>query len=158
MDYERTINEEYHRTGVLKCRWCSIVLSSGKVVRDGLFESWYPDGTPEIRGYYSWGAQVGLWREWWPNGKLREQGEYVEGAKTGAWLRTDSSGTLLEAILYRRGIDVLTASVRSSGDSGKVSELGATSGMNQALFIVLDADGLVKQSFVKDEGPDCGAD
>jgi antitoxin component YwqK of YwqJK toxin-antitoxin module len=54
--------------GRAKERWQERTVGSNRVVRDGKYEAFYPDGARQSVGLYSNGDSLGLWQEWYMNG------------------------------------------------------------------------------------------
>lgn len=60
--------------------------------RDGLWESFYSDGTKWSVGEYTNGVENGEKKVWYPNGKIRYNGEVKEGKPVGRWYFWDEEG------------------------------------------------------------------
>ena len=62
---------------------------------EGVWVSWYDNGTKNSQGPYENGQWQGLYRVWYPNGTLHYTGEYDKGVRVGVWKFYDSTGTLI---------------------------------------------------------------
>ena len=84
-----------YETGGLHFRYTQRISADGSEwLRDGLFEEYYQNGSPAVRGFYRNGAESGRWKEYHENGRLAAEGYYAEGQKTGTWQYYDEQGRL----------------------------------------------------------------
>jgi antitoxin component YwqK of YwqJK toxin-antitoxin module len=60
--------------------------------RNGLWESFYIDGTKWSIGEYNYGVESGEKKVWYPNGKMRYRGEIKDGKPVGKWSFWDKEG------------------------------------------------------------------
>ena len=59
-------------------RWHERTVGPNRVIRDGAFESFYPDGAQQTVGEYSGGDSVGRWQELYLNGGMKYEKSYSE--------------------------------------------------------------------------------
>lgn len=147
MDQPET-RREYHTNGILKCRWQIYAKPDGGMVRHGLYESWFPDGSRESKGNFENGLLQGTWNEWWPDGFLRTTGEYISGEKHGLWVSYGHAGKSLELTLFRAGISVFSAGARLDAHGNGFSEIEATHGgaCGCRMLASLESNGHIKHS------------
>lgn len=62
-------------------RWFEKSVGPNRVIRDGDFESFYPDGSRQTVGAYSNGDSVGRWQELYLNGNMKYEKSYSERGK-----------------------------------------------------------------------------
>lgn len=67
-----------------------------KYQRQGVWKSYYMDGTEWSIGVYENGVENGEKKVWYPNGKLRYQGEIKNGKPVGTWTFWDDQGVKTE--------------------------------------------------------------
>lgn len=63
--------------------------------REGVWSSWYRDGTLRSECRYKDGKRHGFYQTWFKNGKLRFKGQYHHGKRTGEWKFYDKNGELI---------------------------------------------------------------
>ncbi|HQR28926.1 MAG TPA: hypothetical protein PLL32_00865 [Anaeromyxobacteraceae bacterium] len=81
-------------------RWCESMVD-GKVVLDGPFWRFYPDGKIASKETFSRGDAVGTYEAWHPNGKLARKGSYKKGLAVGTWRNWDDQGRLRSEVAYK---------------------------------------------------------
>lgn len=67
--------------GKVRERWHERTVGPNRVIRDGAFESFYPDGAQQTVGEYSSGDSVGRWQELYLNGGMKYEKSYSERGK-----------------------------------------------------------------------------
>jgi antitoxin component YwqK of YwqJK toxin-antitoxin module len=65
----------------VKERWHERTVGSNRVVRDGKYEAFYPDGSRQSVGEYNNGDSLGLWLEWYLNGGNKFEKTFGEQGK-----------------------------------------------------------------------------
>ena len=68
--------------------------------RDGLWVSFYEDGTRWSEENYRAGKRDGRAINFHPNGHLRYRGQYVDDVKTGLWQFYDEEGKLVKEMNF----------------------------------------------------------
>lgn len=81
---------EYHESGGLKIRG----FYNDNLNREGLWISYYENGTKWSEAYYSDGKRDGHNITFYPNGKIRFIAEYKDDKKTGTWTFYDETGAV----------------------------------------------------------------
>jgi antitoxin component YwqK of YwqJK toxin-antitoxin module len=81
---------EYHESGGLKIRG----FYNDDLTREGLWISYYENGTKWSEAYYSAGKRDGHNITFYPSGKIRFVGEYKDDIKTGTWTFYDEAGAV----------------------------------------------------------------
>lgn len=76
-----------YKNGVVKMKG---LMKDGK--REGLWKSWYEDGTPWSETTFSAGIKNGPTTTWFPNGKKRYQGFFSNDTESGKWKFWDENG------------------------------------------------------------------
>ena len=85
----------------VKERWHEKSVGPYRSVRDGKFETFYPDGSRLSSGEFINGDSVGLWEEWYLNGGKKIEKAYGEhGPLRGKWIVWMPSGDTLEIHSY----------------------------------------------------------
>ncbi len=74
--------------------------------RNGLWKSYYSDGTLRFEGKYIDDNPNGEHTWYWGNGKIKQQGKFVMGRKNGDWKKFDKDGIPLIIISYSGGKEV----------------------------------------------------
>lgn len=67
-------------------------------IRDGLWISYYPDGTVWSKTTFKKGISDGESFSYYSNGNVRYSGFYKQGKKAGEWQMFDSTGTLVKKV------------------------------------------------------------
>lgn len=70
--------------------------TNAKGNRDGLWISYYEDGTKWSESYYNDGSKEGHTLSFFPNGQARYVGEYKNDLKTGTWKFYAEDGELIK--------------------------------------------------------------
>ena len=83
---------EYYPNGAIKMR--GKLNEEGN--RQGLWVSYYDNGTKWSESYYDNGIVDGHSITFFPNGKVRYIGEYKQGEKSGVWKFYDESGEFVK--------------------------------------------------------------
>ena len=89
----------YHPTGELA--------ANGRVEgdrREGTWQFWYPDGTPQASRVYTAGQLDGPFRAWHGGGEVSVSGAYQGGLRHGPWIRRFTDGSPMELGAYDRGL------------------------------------------------------
>ncbi|MBK9590336.1 MAG: hypothetical protein IPO32_02165 [Crocinitomicaceae bacterium] len=81
---------EYHESGGIKIRG----FYNDNLTREGLWLSYYENGTKWSEAYYSEGKRNGHNITFYPSGKIRFVGEYKDDKKTGTWTFYDEAGVV----------------------------------------------------------------
>lgn len=68
--------------------------------RNGLWQSFYEDGTVWSEGSYKDGIEDGFYRVFYPNGQVRYEGNYDLGKMIGEWKYYDENGQLTKTETY----------------------------------------------------------
>ncbi len=76
-----------YKNGVIKMKG---LMKDGK--REGLWKSWYEDGTPWSQTTFSAGIKNGATTTWFPNGKKRYEGFFLNDIESGKWKYWDENG------------------------------------------------------------------
>jgi MORN repeat protein len=108
-------------------RWTVLRWPDGRVLKHGLEERFFPDGTPRARRHFDRGQPTGEWRSWYSNGVLRSEYDYDSagaptimrffhsngrpsaegparrGIREGDWSFWYEDGTLRQGGSYRAG-------------------------------------------------------
>lgn len=79
---------EYHPSGGIKIRG----FYNNNLNREGLWLSYYENGTKWSEAYYTDGKREGHNITFYPSGKIRFVGEYADDQKTGTWTFYDEAG------------------------------------------------------------------
>jgi len=87
---------EYYSSGGIKIKG----FHNSKLLREGLWISYYEDGTKWSESYYRDGKREGHSLTFFPNGEIRYVGEYTNDKKTGVWSFYDETGKLLKEEKY----------------------------------------------------------
>ena len=83
-----------------QARWCESMVD-GKIVLDGPFWRFYPDGKLASKETFARGNAVGTYEAWHPNGKLARKGSYKKGLAVGTWKHWDDQGRLRSELAYK---------------------------------------------------------
>ncbi|UKN00901.1 hypothetical protein K6119_14290 [Paracrocinitomix mangrovi] len=86
----KDVYQEFHPNGQLSIE--GKLNENGN--REGLWVSYYDNGTKWSESYYSDGIKEGHSLTFFPNGKVRYVGEYKADKKTGLWKFYDEEGNL----------------------------------------------------------------
>jgi len=84
--------EELYEEGQIKIKGAY----NEKHQRQGVWKSFYVDGTEWSVGEYDNGVENGEKKVWYPNGKLRYQGDIKNGKPVGTWTFWDEQGIKTE--------------------------------------------------------------
>lgn len=87
---------EYHQSGGIKIKG----FHNQELKREGLWISYYEDGTKWSECYYTDGKREGHSLTFYPNGKIRYVGEYKADKQTGKWTFYDEDGNVTEEKSY----------------------------------------------------------
>ena len=81
----------------VKERWHERTVGPNRVVRDGKYEAFYPDGARQSVGEYNNGDSLGVWQDWYMNGGSKFEKTYGEqGRLRGRAIVWMPSGDTLE--------------------------------------------------------------
>lgn len=81
---------EYHESGGIKIKG----FHNNQLNREGLWISYYEDGTKWSESYYVDGKKDGHTVTFFPNGQVRYVGEYKNDKKIGTWIFYDETGKI----------------------------------------------------------------
>jgi antitoxin component YwqK of YwqJK toxin-antitoxin module len=84
-----------YKNGVIKMRG---MMKNGK--RDGLWKSWYGDGTPWSETTFSEGIKNGKTTTWYESGKKRYEGFYSNDKESGKWTYFNHAGLTITSKDY----------------------------------------------------------
>ena len=87
---------EYYPSGILKIKG----FHNQALNRDGLWISYYEEGTKWSESYYLDGKRDGHSITFYPNGQIRYVGEYKKDEKIGTWTFYDEAGNLTHEEKY----------------------------------------------------------
>jgi antitoxin component YwqK of YwqJK toxin-antitoxin module len=65
----------------MKERWHEKIVGPNRVVREGKYEAFYPDGSKQSVGEYNNGDSLGVWIEWYMNGGNKFEKTFGEQGK-----------------------------------------------------------------------------
>lgn len=71
--------------------------------RNGIWEQYYQNGSPRLKGYYINDKREGEFISWTDTGKLSIKGNYKDGLMHGKWLYFDEDGELEITVEYNQG-------------------------------------------------------
>jgi antitoxin component YwqK of YwqJK toxin-antitoxin module len=74
-----------------------------KTMKDGKFESFYPDKTLKAEGMVTNGKREGVWTSYHPNGNKQSENEYVNGILHGKTFTTFPNGQIMYIGYYYDG-------------------------------------------------------
>ncbi len=74
------------------------MMKNGK--RDGLWKSFYDDGTPWSKTTFKDGIKNGPTTTWYENGKIRYEGSYENDSEKGVWKYYDEKGNFIKTFDY----------------------------------------------------------
>lgn len=80
---------KYHKNGVIEMRG---MMKEGK--RDGLWKSFYENGSPWSETTFKDGKKNGKTTTWYDNEKKRYEGFYTNDAESGKWIFWDENGKI----------------------------------------------------------------
>jgi len=87
-----------HKNGVIDKQG---MMKNGK--RDGLWKSFYEDGTPWSETTFKDGIKNGKTTTWHPNGQKRYDGFYTNDTESGKWTFYDEKGNITQQGDYESG-------------------------------------------------------
>lgn len=73
--------------------------------RNGMWKSFYTDGTPRFEGSYVDDNLNGKVTWYWPNGKKKDEGNYQNGSRDGDWNIYNEDGSLFMTISYKNDVE-----------------------------------------------------
>lgn len=80
---------KHYTNGVIQMRG---MMKNGK--RNGLWKSWYEDGSPWSESTFENGIKTGKTTTWYENGKKRYEGFYTNNVESGKWTYWNEEGKL----------------------------------------------------------------
>ena len=87
----------FYPHGQVRERWHERTVGPNRVVRDGKYEAFYPDGARQTVGEYNNGDSLGVWQEWYLNGGNKFEKTYGDqGRSKGSAIVWMPSGDTLE--------------------------------------------------------------
>ena len=95
--------EEKYDNGQLKMRYTAKKSASGKMIKQGLYQSWYENGQKKYEQEYVDGKLNGPSKLWYKNGQLRINVNYVNGERDGDFIEFYENGQQCSAITYSAG-------------------------------------------------------
>jgi antitoxin component YwqK of YwqJK toxin-antitoxin module len=106
-------------------RWQEKTAGPTRVVRDGTYEAFYPDGARQTVGEYNNGDSLGLWQEWYLSGTNKSERSYGDHGKligrTIVWM---PSGDTLEFKTFNEVGELNGRYAAFWRDNGDVHEQG----------------------------------
>ena len=88
---------ERYKNGVIQKRG---IMKNGK--RDGLWKSYYENGSPWSETTFKDGIKNGKTTTWYPNGQKRYDGFYINNRESGKWTFYDEKGTITKTTDYEK--------------------------------------------------------
>jgi len=79
------------------------ITADGEVAH-GPYVRFHENGRPAAEGAYADGRLDGVWTSYWPDGTLRTRGEFLEGRRAGRWDSYHPGGQLASTGRYRLGL------------------------------------------------------
>ena len=79
-------------------------LSDDRIVNDGAYVEYYPDGQKFCEGSFHMGVHNGQWQYWHPNGHPCKTVQFQKGQPEGDWEVFRQDGTRLASKGYRNGM------------------------------------------------------
>jgi antitoxin component YwqK of YwqJK toxin-antitoxin module len=90
---------EIVENGTVKMRYSRrLSLDGSRWIRDGLFRSYFPNGSVSSEGTYVDDRENGPWRDFFEDGKIAAEGEYRLGREVGTWIYYSQDGSVEETI------------------------------------------------------------
>ena len=89
----------YYKNGEIKT---FVIFKNGK--RNGVYKSYYEDGTILLESMYINGVQEGFEKCYYNNGKIKEENNFKNGERNGVCKTYSKDGQLLLEITYRAGL------------------------------------------------------
>lgn len=127
------------------------VLQSEPKKLNGLYISYYPDGTVQSKGHYLNGQQHGKWTYYFQNGNRKSSGYYSGGQKSGAWDYYYESGKSSQA--GRMHANKKTGIWKYYYESGGIKSEGEfIEDKNQGLWNYYQEDGTLKATATFNKG------
>jgi antitoxin component YwqK of YwqJK toxin-antitoxin module len=116
----------FYPNGRIKERWHERTVGPNRVVRDGNYEAFYPDGARQSTGEYKNGDSLGEWHEWYMNGGNKFEKTYGEqGRSKGKAIIWMPGGDTLEFKTFNDLGELEGRYAAFWRDNGEVRELGA---------------------------------
>jgi len=84
-----------YKNGVIEIRG---MMKNGN--RDGLWKSFYEDGTPWSETTFKDGIKNGKTTTWYPTGQMRYTGFYTNDKESGKWMYYDEKGNISNSTNY----------------------------------------------------------
>ena len=115
----------WYPNGRVKERWHERTVGPNRVIRDGKFEAFYPDGARQSVGEYINGDSLGLWQEWYMSGGNKFEKTFGElGKLKGRTIVWMPSGDTLEFKTYNDRGELEGRYTLFWRDNGEVHEQG----------------------------------
>ena len=91
---ELHIAEFPFEAGGVQYRYARKMSADGtRLIREGLFQAFYPNGVLASEGSYLDGQEDGPWRDYHTNGQIAAEGAYARGIESGVWRYWNADGT-----------------------------------------------------------------
>lgn len=87
---------KYYKNGVVEMRG---TMKDGK--REGVWKSWYEDGSPWSETNFANGKKNGRTITWYDNEKKRYEGFYIDDKESSTWTFWDEQGNILSNKEYK---------------------------------------------------------
>lgn len=71
---------------------------------NGLWIYYFPDGSIECTGFFKNDKISEKWIWYYPNGKIMEEGFYIDGVREGSWVKYDPDGNIYSRISFKKDI------------------------------------------------------
>lgn len=115
----------FYPNGRVKERWHEKAVGPNRVIRDGTYEAFYPDGARQSVGKYNNGDSLGVWQEWYMNGGYKFEKTYgQQGKLTGKAIVWMPSGDTLELKTFNERGELDGRYAAFWRDNGDVREQG----------------------------------
>ncbi|NQX90589.1 MAG: hypothetical protein HRT74_00290 [Flavobacteriales bacterium] len=89
---KKTTHTEYYEAGKV---YMQGEIREGEL-REGVWQSFYEDGTMWSEHHYVDGVKDGAYKVFWPNGNNRIEGQYSKGQEVGLWKFFDQQGVVVQ--------------------------------------------------------------
>jgi TonB family protein len=144
-----------YENGQIKKRWYEKHITPEKVVFDGRYEEWYPNGRKCEEGEFINGVKNGKWIEWYDDGQKQKEREYVNGKENGKYIFWYRNGQKCEECEFIDG--VINGKWIAWDENGQKKEEGEyLNGMKNGKWITWHNNGqtMYEEEYVKGIGED----
>lgn len=104
------IIKEFYPDGSVRCLQR---LENGR--QQGYTETYYNDGGPESRRWYSKGEKDSAHTGWWPNGNKKFEYHFTNGNYNGLFTEWYQSGKMIQQVVYESGKEISGKGWRENG-------------------------------------------